>query len=221
MKYNPKSTQDFLLAIKSQEEYMIDLEGIQIQLSRNVFPPQSSTSISSQGLLDIAGGVAGKSVLDMGTGSGIQAIRAVKAGAQNVTAVDISTAAVSCALKNSLLNKCGEKMIIQQGDLFENIDIKEKFDVIIANLPFLDYPLYGVAESALYDPDMKIHHRLFRDAKERLTTDGVIIMPHANMGGEDAFAKLETMIQCYDYKIIGKSEKFANGCTWRVYKLTK
>lgn len=221
METNPKSTQDFLWAIKTQGDRIMNIDGIKLQIGKNIFPPQSSTSISSQGLLEIAGGVTGKSVLDMGTGSGIQAILAAKAGAATVTAVDISLAAVSCARHNFNINGCKEKINLYQGDLFGSLPFGERFDIIIANLPFLDYPLYGVAEATLYDPDLRLHHRLLCEAGDRMTKGGVMVLPHANLAGNCAFSRLEKIIECYNYRIVSMTEKSANGYIWRVYKLSK
>ena len=65
-------------------------------------------------------------VLDMGTGSGIQAIGAIEKGAE-VLAVDVNKEAVE---------HCEKKGInALQSDLFENV--KGKFDLIIFNPPYL------------------------------------------------------------------------------------
>lgn len=78
----------------------------------------------------------GTTILDMGCGSGIQSINAVKHGAQKVLAVDIS----ETALKNTLLNakKFGmlEKISVQKSNLFELIN--EQFDAIIFNPPYVE-----------------------------------------------------------------------------------
>lgn len=57
-------------------------------------------------LLDHPGLVAGQDVLDLGSGSGLTAIAAMKAGARSVLAADIdAVAAVACAL-NAEANAC-------------------------------------------------------------------------------------------------------------------
>lgn len=71
--------------------------------------------------------VKGKRVLDMGTGSGIQARAAHEAGAAFVLAVDIDQASVHAAQKQGIQTR--------QSDVFANV--KETFDVIICNPPYL------------------------------------------------------------------------------------
>ncbi len=73
-------------------------------------------------------------VLDMGTGSGIVAIRAAQLGAR-VTAVDINPEAVRCARINALLNRVEERVRVIEGDLFDPVR-GERFDRVFFNPPF-------------------------------------------------------------------------------------
>ena len=68
-------------------------------------------------------------VLDIGTGTGIQALAAKKA--KKVIAVDKSKAAINYCKKN-IKNK---KIVFKQSDLFSNVN--QKFDTIIFNPPYL------------------------------------------------------------------------------------
>ncbi|MCB1021544.1 MAG: methyltransferase [Acidobacteria bacterium] len=72
-------------------------------------------------------------VLDMGTGSGVQAILAASR-AQRVLAVDANPEAVRCAARNVELNGLTERIEIRQSDLFENVE--GRFDVILFDPPF-------------------------------------------------------------------------------------
>ena len=73
-------------------------------------------------------------VLDMGTGSGVCAVIAARY-ARRVVAVDINPEAVRCAGINALLNHAEHKIDVRQGDLFA--PVKERFDVVLFNPPFL------------------------------------------------------------------------------------
>jgi release factor glutamine methyltransferase len=76
----------------------------------------------------------GDRVLDMGTGSGIQAIAAASLGAQ-VVAVDIMPEAARCARINVLLTHVDARVEVRQGDLFAPV-AGERFDLILFNPPF-------------------------------------------------------------------------------------
>lgn len=73
-------------------------------------------------------------VLDMGTGSGVCAVIAARY-ARRVVAVDINPEAVRCAGINAMLNHVEHKIDIRHGDLFA--PVKERFDVVLFNPPFL------------------------------------------------------------------------------------
>lgn len=80
-----------------------------------------------------------KSVLDVGTGTGMQALAAMQSGAFKVLASDINIQAVKNA-RNLGINAV-------QSNLFSNI--KEKFDLIIFNPPYLPYDKREDKESSL------------------------------------------------------------------------
>ncbi len=75
----------------------------------------------------------GDRVLDIGTGSGILGIAALKLGAQSVTAVDIDPLAVKIAKENAALNGFSEpEFTVFEGDLADKV--KGEYDVVIANI---------------------------------------------------------------------------------------
>ncbi len=75
----------------------------------------------------------GKSVLDMGTGSGILAIEALSSGASSVTAVDINEKALD------LLRKNYPEILSINSNLFSKLPKKAKFDLIVFNPPYLPF----------------------------------------------------------------------------------
>jgi ribosomal protein L11 methyltransferase len=74
--------------------------------------------------------LAGKSVFDFGTGTGILAILAEKLGATSVLAVDNDHWCIENASENILNNNC--KYIDLQ--LIDNSNLNKSFDIIIANI---------------------------------------------------------------------------------------
>lgn len=99
-----------------------------------VFPPR--LTFSTRVLLDFmkAKDLSGKSLLELGCGSGIISLYAASKGAR-VTATDINKTALEFLQKSADGNNC--KLDILESDLFENLEGKS-FDLIVINPPY--YP---------------------------------------------------------------------------------
>ncbi len=76
----------------------------------------------------------GVTVLDMGTGSGILAIAAVKLGAVKVIAVDNDPIAVEVAEANARANGVGHAINAIEGSLKTVITSARRYDVLVANI---------------------------------------------------------------------------------------
>jgi predicted nicotinamide N-methyase len=87
-------------------------------------------------LLDHPGSVAGKQVLDIGAGSGLVGIAAMKAGAAHVTAADIDPFAAAAIALNAQVNNVAVK--VATGDL---IGGAAPWDVILVGDLFYERPL--------------------------------------------------------------------------------
>ena len=74
----------------------------------------------------------GERVLDIGTGSGILAIAALKLGAAVAEGVDIDPVAVRTAGENAALNGVQDKLTVLMGDLSDKAS--GKYDIITANI---------------------------------------------------------------------------------------
>ena len=72
----------------------------------------------------------GERVLDVGTGSGILAVAAVKLGAASVLARDIDPLAVDAARQTVRQNRISELVDVEEG----SVPLDEQFDVVTANL---------------------------------------------------------------------------------------
>ena len=75
--------------------------------------------------------ISGDRVLDVGTGSGILSIAAVKLGASEVTAVDIEADAIENARANCVLNGVDAQVVLMQCSVDRVSGI---FDVVVANM---------------------------------------------------------------------------------------
>lgn len=77
-------------------------------------------------------GVDGKSVIDIGTGSGILALASVKLGAGEVEAYDIDDNAVKATQENAELNGIQDKIKVANANLLDKTS--GKFDIVLANI---------------------------------------------------------------------------------------
>jgi ribosomal protein L11 methyltransferase len=87
--------------------------------------PTTRQCLEAVGVLDLSG----KTVLDVGTGSGILAVAAAKCGAARVVGVDVDPLAVRAATENAERN--GVRIEIREGSA---ADVAGTFDVVLANL---------------------------------------------------------------------------------------
>lgn len=92
----------------------------------------------------------GDSILDVGCGSGILSIAALKLGAAHATAIDIDEVAVKVAAENMSVNQIpSSRYTLYDGDLISNAFLKVKagtgHDIVVANiLADVIIPLTGV-----------------------------------------------------------------------------
>lgn len=77
-------------------------------------------------------GVRGKSIYDVGTGSGILAIAGALLGAGQINAVDIDRVAVRVARENVAVNNLTHKIAVNEGDLLNALP--DSCDVLLANI---------------------------------------------------------------------------------------
>lgn len=124
---------------KSQEfkekSYRIERAGLEIDVFRNVFSPGyfDDSEYFANNLPD----VKGLRVLEVGTGTGLIAIKLAKSGASTVVATDINPSAVENARSNVKLHKLEPVIDVRDpDDIFEAVQQEERFDLIFWNIPF-------------------------------------------------------------------------------------
>lgn len=104
---------------------------MEFSVAPGVYDPDEDTFL----LADDLGVNPGEEVLEIGTGCGILAILAAKAGAK-VTATDVNPSALDCARKNASAQGVDGKIDFRLGDLFEPV-AGEHFNLVIFNPPYL------------------------------------------------------------------------------------
>lgn len=126
-------------------------------------------------------------VLDLCTGSGIQAILAAKSGAR-VIAVDIDQEAFGWAQFNVYLNDVNEKIELRLGNLYSVIDDSIEFDFILSNPPFIpipksiDFPIAGDGGEDGRD----LVRQIFHGYEKYLKIDGKAIMIGQGIGNNNS-----------------------------------
>jgi len=104
-------------------------------VAENVYEPAEDTFL----LADNLDAHKEERVLELGTGCGLLAILAAKAGAE-VVATDINHSALECASANAVAHGVADRIDFRLGDLFEPIH-DERFDLVVFNPPYLPVQL--------------------------------------------------------------------------------
>jgi ribosomal protein L11 methyltransferase len=78
--------------------------------------------------------LTGLDVLDVGAGSGILSIGAIRAGAKHAVAVEIDSVAVRSLTENVSLNSMESEIEVIGGDIKQALDPARTFPVVLANL---------------------------------------------------------------------------------------
>ncbi len=101
-------------------------------MNSEVYEPAEDSFLLSQAIPENK--IKGKNCLDVGTGSGYQAIELAKRGADKILAIDINPKAIEAAKKNALKENIKNIEFIES-NLFSKV--KDRFDLIIFNAPYL------------------------------------------------------------------------------------
>jgi release factor glutamine methyltransferase len=121
--------------------------------------------------------LSGKRVADVGTGSGILALAAARAGAAHVTAVDVNPNAALTAAENARANGYGERFTAICSDLLSAVAPVALFDVIISSPPSFPGEPRDIADRAWYaGPNYRDVAPLFDQARRRLAPAGRVYL---------------------------------------------
>ena len=129
--YHPLEIGKRLAVVPSWQEY--DTDRVKLVLDPGLAfgtGGHETTSLCMEALDERVQG--GERVLDIGTGSGILAIAALKLGAAVAEGVDIDPVAVRTAGENAALNGVQDKLTVLVGDLSDKAS--GKYDIITANI---------------------------------------------------------------------------------------
>ena len=157
-----------------------DFYGRAFIVTPDVLIPRPET----EALIEAAKQLKPSKILDVGTGSGCIAVTLAKElpNAQ-ITGVDISEKALQIAQENA--QKHHAVVDFYQSDLLENLANDAKFNLIIANLPYVDRnwdwlgpELDFEPQTALYaaDEGLELIKKLLKQAPQHLEQGGYVIL---------------------------------------------
>lgn len=147
--------------LNNPSQYKVVAAGKEFFITKTTVVP----SIQSVFLLENTTIKKGDTVLDIGTGAGIQAIFAAEK-ASKVVATDLNQDAVDDTLYNAKIHGVDHIIDVRQGDLFGPVKDDEKFDVIIFNI---DYP-FNKADEGLWE----VHERFFANVRKYMNPGATI-----------------------------------------------
>ncbi len=179
--------------LKRRRTTVVRAAGFELVVRPTVFHPRIFlTSEFFAGFLDRID-LKGKRVADVGTGSGIIALAAARAGAASVVAVDINPNAARAALDNARANGLDGRVSAVCSNLLSALAPRQQFDVILSNPPYFpDEPLDLADRAWNAGPGYRDIAPLFEQARARLAQGGVMYLL---ISSESDFGLLGSLIE--------------------------
>ncbi|MBU1905489.1 MAG: peptide chain release factor N(5)-glutamine methyltransferase [Candidatus Omnitrophica bacterium] len=163
--------------------------GFEFKVNKDVFIPRPETEILVETAVKqysvVSRQSSVKNILDLGTGSGCIAISLAKLLPEvQITAVDISEAALDVARENAKMLEVSEKIAFLKSNLFESIG-NNKYALCITNPPYIPSAEIGFLEPEIgYEPlialdggidGLDFYRRLLRDLPRYIIDGGLLI----------------------------------------------
>lgn len=148
-----------------------DYLGATIVVPPQVMPITPQSHLLGEQVLAEAG--PGQRVLDLGTGSGVNAVLAARRGAE-VLAVDINPHALEAARHNAERNGVAARVEVRHSDVFSAVD--GRFDLIVFDPPFRWLRPRDWLEAAMTDEGYRALTTFFAEAGGRLTEPGRLLV---------------------------------------------
>ena len=146
-----------------------------------VFDPQEDSFLLAEAIGTMPP-LNGKSCIDIGTGTGLQAIVCAKKGGK-VLAVDLDKKCVeNCRLNAGLLGM-QKRVRVKKSDLFSVIPVQKKFDLIVFNPPYLPSGKPKIPALDGGKLGREILDRFLEKLPERLTHNGIALFLQSSLNG--------------------------------------
>ena len=156
----------------------------------------------------------GLSVIDIGSGSGIQALSSLKSGASSVLATDIDAESITHLKKSE-----SPTLKVIKSNLFEKV--KGKFDLIIFNPPYLPQDKREPKESQKATTGGKkgdeIILKFLKQAHKHLNKNGSILLLLSSQTPTDRILPLITALGFHKTCLSSKKLFFEELQVWKVF----
>ncbi|HUC12921.1 MAG TPA: methyltransferase [Acidimicrobiales bacterium] len=198
--------------VEGRSEQSFDYLGTKIVVPPEVMPITPMSHLLGDAVL--AETVAGERVLDMGTGSGVNAILAASKGA-NVLAVDINPHALRAALANAERNGVADRMEVRYSDVFS--EVEGTFDLVVFDPPFRWFRPRDLLEAAMTDEGYRAMTTFFHQARQHLASGGRMLIFFGTSGDLGYLHQL--VADCgFVSEVVAQDELTRDG--WRVEYFT-
>ena len=158
-------------------EYEVTVAGIPIVVLPNVWSP--AYDWSSLFYVENLADVAGRSFLEIGSGTGVVSVFAGRNGASRVVAVDVNEDAVRNTKRNF------ERFDIANAEAFVSdgfAAINQKFDVVTWNAPYHGARPADELERGCTDEDYRDIRAFFRNVQDHLNPGGLVVFGFSESG---------------------------------------
>lgn len=168
--------QAWLDETQRDHEYDVEVLGAEFTVLPGVFSPRyySETEFYASHVLTALR--PGARFLDVGCGTGVNAILAAAQGVR-VVACDISRAAVENTRRNA--RRHGVAVDVRESDVFSAIATDERFDVVFWNIPFAyrdPQVRLTTVEEAIFDPGFRKHTAFLTQVGSHLVPGGLALI---------------------------------------------
>ena len=177
--------------LKRRRTTVVRAAGFELVVRHTVFHPRIFLTSEFFAAFVARLDLNGKRVADVGTGSGIIALAAARAGAASVVAVDINPNAARAALNGRVSAVCS--------NLLSALAPRAQFDIILSNPPYFpDEPLDLADRAWNAGPGYRDIAPLFEQARARLAPGGTMYLL---ISSESDFDLLGALIERAGFRV--------------------